>query len=395
MWMVAGALAPLPPRRRFCLRLVAVLSGVLGLSFSLTACSDADADARREFPPPYTLDPDDPSVLVVREDLVARLTSEPASLSSEGASVSGFGRLDFAPDAAYAVRVPFDSQVERVLVSVGDAVSAGQPLAELRSSEVAQLRAQVRKATITVQIQSQLVERLRPLVADGTASARELAEAMAAVDAARAELNGARDALAAGGATTGRGDRFTLRASAPGRVIKRSVSPGERVSRESEEPQFAIGDPERIVVKASFPERDAIWLREGARCTFTVHAIGQDVFEGTLIQVVRAVDPQTRASRVVCQPDGQDPRFSAGMVARVWAEARSEERVLVPRSALLLRRDDWVVFVRAGDGRLVRRAVEPGLALGDRVQIVRGVEAGEDVITSGAVLLDGQLDALL
>lgn len=371
---------------------------LLPLALALMGCSGpASADQRREFPPPYTLDPEQPSLLVVREDLIPRFSWVVAGQSTVGAAIEGIGRLGFAPDASYAMRVPFPSHVERVLVGIGDRVTARQALAELRSSEVAKLRAQARHLDITLRMQKELVQRIEPLAQDGTASARELTEAMAAVESTQAELEGVRQALSAGGVSGGNGELFVLRASTAGTILARNLSPGERLSGEGEQPAFLIGDPERLVVRASFPERDSVWLRKGVACSFTVHALGE-TFPGTITRLVRAVDRETRSSTAICEPTTQDPRFSAQMVARVRVSVESEdgaERVVVPRSALLLRRDDWVVFVRAGEGRLERRAVRPGITLGDHVQILDGVRAGEEIITQGAVLLDGELDVLL
>jgi hypothetical protein len=67
----------------------------------------------------------------------------------------------------------------------------------------------------------------------------------------------------------------------------------------------------------------------------------------------------------------------------------------VPRSAVLLRRDERVVLVRTSANEVVRRAVTTGLAFGSDIQILAGLRAGELVVSEGAVLLDGELDQLL
>ena len=83
------------------------------------------------------------------------------------------------------------------------------------------------------------------------------------------------------------------------------------------------------------------------------------------------------------------------MLARVDVSVHGEDRILVPRDALLMKRDRWVVFVRADERTVERRFVVPGLSLGGHVQIAEGIAPGEHVIVRGAVLLDGELDVLL
>lgn len=377
--------------------LLSVLAlGVLALGGSALGCgTPAEASGRRVFLPPYAVDPDEPNTLLIREDIVAKLATGEASSSDTEAEIVGFGRVGFAADASYAVSVPFNSLVERVLVNIGDAVEPGTPLAELRSSELARVRAEETNALVQVRVQTQALERLRPLLADGTATDREVAEAEAALDVARAELASARQALEAAGARRGRGDRYTLRATSRGHVLERTIAPGERVGDDADQPAFLIGDPESLVVRASFPERDTAWLREGASCRFTVHALHGRTYEGVVARVVRAVDPATRSAVGYCQPSTHDPDLRAEMIARVHVVVRGTDHVVVPRSALALHRDAWVLFVRTAEDKLERRRVEPGLTLGDQVQIVRGVEAGERVVTEGVVLLDGELDVLL
>lgn len=386
-------LAPMqkPPHSRFGFRLLSLFALALPL---ISGCADARATQEPISEPPYRVSSDSPDRLIVRDDLLSRLKTTLATESSESARLVGFGRMGFAPDAAYAVRVPFPSHVERVLVGPGDKVKAGQALAELRSSDLARLRAESSRAQVEVELQAQAVKRLRPMVEDGTATGRELAEAEAALKMAEAERASIQQSLVASNITGGAGGRYTLRASNEGSVIRRQVAVGERISPE-DDPAFLIGNPSRLVAHASFPERDLPWLKEGARCFFTVDAVGGDLFEGVLSRVLPAVDPKTRAAEALCEPKDNQHTFTAETRARVEAEAEGANRLLLPRSALLLKRDEWVAFVLVDDHIVERRRVRPGISLSDRIQILDGILPGEKVITEGAVLLDGELDVLL
>ncbi|MEZ4394569.1 MAG: efflux RND transporter periplasmic adaptor subunit [Polyangiales bacterium] len=367
-----------------------VALGILG------ACArSVPRTARGEFPAPYQIDTASPPHLRVRADLDRLLETQTVSPSGVRASLVGYGRMGFAPNASYAVRVPYPSFVERVRVDVGDGVTRGQPLVDLRSSEVARLRAEAANGQVSVNAERQTLARLARLVADGTATERELAESRSRLQSALAQLAGVRSALQAAGINGGEGDRYTLRAAVEGRVLIRHVDPGERVSPDDAQPAFLVGDPQRLVVRAAFPERDAVWLAEGLPCVFTVSALGEDRFEGSISHLVRAVDPRTRSADATCAPTRQDPRLTSEMVARVEVRVSGGRQVVVPRSAVLLRRDEPVVFVRVSPGVLERRSIEPGLSMGDQMQIARGLHAGERVVTRGAVLLDGELDQLL
>jgi len=368
---------------------------VLGLLLAACAREPRVRATHRDFAPPFQIDPNAPTQLRVRADLDAKLITETLHTLPLRARLVGYGRVAFAPNASYAVRVPFTSFVDRVLVSVDDVVVPGQPLAELRSSEAARLRAELTDAQVALAANRQALARIERLTRDGTATERELSEARAQVQTGTAHLAGLRAQLDAAGIPAGEGDKYVLRATSAGRVLVRNVDPGERMSADSTDPAFLIGDPDRLVVRASFPERDAVWLDEVHACAFTVNAVGADRFDGQLSQIVRAVDPTTRSAVATCAPAKQDHRLAAEMQARVKVQVDGPPKLFVQRAALMLRRDETVAFVRTAPGVVERRHIETGLSLGDMVQVIHGLSEGEQVVVRNAVLLDGELDQLL
>jgi RND family efflux transporter MFP subunit len=178
-------------------------------------------------------------------------------------------------------------------------------------------------------------------------------------------------------------------------VLSRQISAGERVDPESDKPIFLIGNPSAVVVRAAFPERDAPLLREGSPCSVCVPALGSGKIPGSVVNLVHALDMRTHTVEASCAPSTGDARLSADMTAKVDVTVHGTGVLVVPRSAVLLRRDARVVFVATGDERLSRRSVDLGASVGDNVQIVKGVQAGERVVTANAVLFDGELDRVL
>jgi cobalt-zinc-cadmium efflux system membrane fusion protein len=324
------------------------------------------------------------------------LVTAPVRTSNDAAEIEGFGHAEFAPGASYAVRAPFDGYAERVHVQVGDHVQAGALLATLRSSEVARLRAEARRLSVTLATERDGLARTERLVAENAASTREVVEARGRIAALNAELAGIRDSLSAARAGGDGANLLQLRAPREGDVLMRTIEPGERVQTSDPEAAFLIGDARSLVVGANFPERDASVLEAGAECSFVVPSLGDTRFRGHVSNVVRTIDRQTRTARVVCTPDvANDGRLRAEMVARVSVGVRGRGALVVPRSAVLLLRDERVVMVRHGAQEVERRVVSAGLTLGRDIQILSGLAAGESVVVEGAVLLDGELDQVL
>lgn len=359
----------------------------------LTGCAAPTTVAAPQIEAAYEVSAD--GRLRVRPDVWDRLTLLATTTTELRGELVGLGRLEFAPDAAYAVRVPFPAYVESVRVTAGARVQTGDTLATLRSGEVARLRSEVRRLNATLSARRDAVARYQRLVHEGAGSPRELVQAQADLAESEAELRGVREGLRAVQAGRAGADRFVLRATASGQVLQRFIDPGERIAPEDIDPAFLIGDAGRLVAVAGFPERDAVALRDGGACSFVVPALGSLAISGNLMQVVQTVDRDTRTASAVCVPRAPDPRLRGEMAARVQASVVGEDALVVPRGAVLLRRDEFVVFVVVGERLLERRGVTLGTRLGGQVEVLAGLEPGERVVVDNAVLLDGELDLLL
>jgi cobalt-zinc-cadmium efflux system membrane fusion protein len=369
------------------------IAAILALvAVPLAGCSRERPRPNPELPP-YELV--EGGRLRVREDLLPLLKCEKVDESEVAAEIGGLGNISFAPGAAYALRVPFNGFVESVHVDVGQIVTDNQPLATVHSSDLAKLRADLDRMTAEIESEQDAYRRAVTLVSSGAIPDRKIVELKSRVASLQAQAGGLRQSLQAVRASPSGGDLLELHAPRGGHVIVRKLDPGEQVEDPENTPAFVIADPQRLVVKAHFPERDAPLLAEGFPCRIIVPSLGDVALPGRVSSVVRAIDPQTRSVQVVCTIDEIDSRLRAEMLARVTVHIHGPLRVLVPRSAVLLRRDTRVVLVRHGDRELERRTVVVGVNVDTKLEVISGLSAGEEVVVEGAVLLDGELDRLL
>ena len=342
---------------------------------------------------PYALDEE--GLLVVRTDLVPRLIFTRAERSPVFAELHGVGEIDFAPGSLTALRVPFEGIIESVEVSPGTKVALNAVLARVRSSELAKMRADIRRLASELTGQYDAMRRARELVESEAISNRRIIELQAKIGSLEAERNGILFAIRAARATEEGEDLFELLSPRDGEIIERRVEPGEHAHDPENQPAFIVADPASLIVRAQFPERDAPLLKEGFLCRVAVPALGEVPLPGRVVSVVRSIDRERRTVGVTCLFDAVPPGVRAHMLAHVTIAVQGEPVIVVPRDAVLLRRDSRVAFVRHGEDRLERRPVMVGPAIDSRVVVLSGVNEGEDVVTEGAVLLDGELDRLL
>lgn len=333
--------------------------------------------------------------LRVRADLMKLLKFKKVELQEVRAEVAGLGQLAFAPGASYALRAPFDGFVQTVHVDVGQVIDEKYLLAVIRSGELAKIRSEVKRVTAELESEYDALERAKVLVKEEAITNRRVIEIKARVGSLEAQRNGLIQSLSAAQTSEEGNDLFELRAPKGGHILQRKLDPGELVRDPDNEPAFLIGDPTKLIVRANFPERDAPLLREGFACTVSVPSLGNRTLAGELSSVVKAIDPTTRTVQAICKLVKPDERLRADMLARVTVTVIDKPRLLVPRSAVLLRRDTSVVLVKCGDQELERRTVVTGTTIGDRLEVVSGLLENEEVVVEGAVLLDGELDQLL
>jgi len=175
---------------------------------------------------------------------------------------------------------------------------------------------------------------------------------------------------------------------ASGFAVARSVTAGEKIASGQE--LFRIADLRRVWILADLVGRDAAFVRAGTIADVTVPERGLT----RRAAISRAVPPQfdaaTQSARLRLEADNPDEALRPDMLVDVRLQVALPPAITVPTDALLESGLSARVFVERADGAFEPRDVATGWRFGDRVEIVRGLAAGDRVVTSGAFLLDSE-----
>jgi Cu(I)/Ag(I) efflux system membrane fusion protein len=150
---------------------------------------------------------------------------------------------------------------------------------------------------------------------------------------------------------------------------------------------FRIAAIDRVWVEAELYEADVALARPGTPADVTLPYLPGERFEGTVSLVTPFVDGETRTARARIEISNPGHALLPGMYATVSLRRELGERLVVPASAVLYAGQRRFVFVDAGEGRLRPRAVETGLRDGERLEVLSGLEAGEQIVVSGNYLI--------
>jgi RND family efflux transporter MFP subunit len=179
-----------------------------------------------------------------------------------------------------------------------------------------------------------------------------------------------------------------IRAPFDGYVEKRFVNLGELVKTQMPVMSVVRVDPLKVI--AEIPEKMAPWIHDGQPVQLHVDAYPDRTFTGKVSRISPAVSTSTRAFPFEALVPNTDAALKPGTFARVHIESGKQDNVLtLPYSALQYRYGVNRVFVIAGD-KLVARELKVGDRMGDRIEIVDGVKAGDQVaVTDVDTLVDG------
>jgi len=258
---------------------------------------------------------------------------------------------------------------ERAL-EVAEASHARYALAVQRAArELKRHRELAQREIVSVDRFDQLESVHALAVADEAVAAARVGEARAAVEAARAEL-----------------DKTVLRAPFDAIIAEVSVELGEWVT-----PSVALLaapdlidaiDPRSLYISAPIDEVDAGRLAPGQRARVTIDSHPGQSFEGRVVEVAPYVlDLEQQNRTVEVEVELEDEALAATLLPGTSADVElvlevKEDALHVPAFALL---DGDRVFV-IEEGQAVERQVETGLASWTEVEILSGLEEGEEVI---------------
>lgn len=140
---------------------------------------------------------------------------------------------------------------------------------------------------------------------------------------------------------------------------------------------------DRLRLEMEVLETEIRHIRLGARAEIELAALPMKTVSGRVVSVNPTIDAERRTCRVLIEIENPDRAVRPGMFADVRVEAaRYEDRLLVPREALLTRDDRKVVFAYEG-GRAKWRYVETGEETDDMVEVREGLAARDTLITAG------------
>jgi len=318
--------------------------------------------------------------------------------SSFRKTVETTGVVDFDNDQATSVLAPFSGPVSRLLVSLGQHVKLGAPLAVVDSPDFAAAISAYRKAIATAQTLRRLADLDKDLTAHNGVSKREADQAETDAVNAEADREAALQALVSlqvpadsikaiqEGRSVSRVDGV-IRAPVAGTVVEKLITPGQLLQAGST-PCFTVADLSRVWVLAQVFGNDLEAVRVGDAAE-VITGIGENTFSGTVDNIAALVDPDTRSVAVRVVAKNPADFLKKQMYVRVLIHAQKQSTgTLIPVSAVL--RDDVnlpFVYAVQADGSFARQHVTLAYRSGDQYDIAEGLKTDDEIVVDGGLFV--------
>jgi Cu(I)/Ag(I) efflux system membrane fusion protein len=328
-----------------------------------------------DYIPVYADEQDEPGTVKVSLDKIQRIgvKTEKVGTQSLARTVRAVGIVDHDETLLTIVAVRSEGFIEDLFVNkTGQHVTQGEPLFRLYSPQI-QLA------------QTDLIVAMRARGRPGE-------------DADRA-LQGAMQRLRNLGVPQSRIDEVRKTSTNPrtldwpspaeGDVIEKKIINGQRVMAGDE--LYRIADHSRVWLIADVAESDIAMIKVGMTATVSLRAMPSQPIEGEVTFIYPLLKPETRTVSVRIELANPENLMKPSMYADVVFHIGDEAAVAaVPDSSVIDSGSRQVVLIAKGEGRFEPRAVKLGRRGGGYVEVLEGVSAGEEVVTSATFLIDAE-----
>jgi membrane fusion protein (multidrug efflux system) len=272
-------------------------------------------------------------------------------------------------DHSVIVTCEIDGIIVEIPFHEGRRLAAGDLIARLNDD---QLKAEVQRARALRDQAKSTWERVKNIVDQGAGAPQDLDDATAALKVAEADL-----ALAAT-----RLDKTRITAPFSGLAGQRLISQGTFMRAGT--PITRLAQVDKLRVTFAVPERILGSMRLGAQVAVTTPAFPEVKLTGVVDVIEPQLDTATRTVGIVALVDNPEEVLRPGMSATISVVLQERaEALTIPTDAVFVEDGQAYVFAIKPDSLVTRVPVILGTRLADVVEVLEGLDAGQQVVKAG------------
>lgn len=355
-------------------------------------------------------------VLTEAQEKNAKIQTEPLSVMDIELQITIPAQFKARNQSIERVYSPIDGKITDVYVEPGTILKIGQPIVKIKSDEISQIQLEFLEKILDIDanynelkaqynLSNQNYNREKTLYNEKISSRAEYEAAYAQLrkDKANIEalnlkrsslINVYRQRLAVYGGSIDNVIKtkqiypyITIKATKNGVLLERKVNPGEIVEKNRE--LFNLADLKTIWLVGYAFEKDSPYLHLGEAVTGTIEGSSSTI-NGVLSYVSPILDNTTKTLEVRAEIPNKDFKIKPNMYAEMFVNTGVAHVLAIPTDAVEKFGDYNFAYVKVAPHTYEERKVETGKKNDKYTEIISGVKAGEEVVTTGSFELLGE-----
>ena len=357
-------------------------------------------------------------ILKVSEETKASigLKTDTAQIKKVNFEIKYNGIVKEIPNKSFFVASPINGRVLSVLVDPNQVVVKGQKLAEISSQDVAQLQFDVTKEEIDLEglveqakleltLQEANFQRESKLFEDGITAKKDFLDAENKYKIAKnnleilekkkesiTELAEKRLSILGSHISDASSNAGYARITSPtaGIILKRSINPGEVV--EVDKVLFEVSNLSEVYLESQVYEKDLPGISLGKEVAFVTEACPKNMFHGEVSYIAQIVNPETRTVAVRAKIQNPNHKLKPEMFGKMFISLEDKKALVISKQAVQKVDNNDIVYVKAENG-FKEVTVKLGKETDGLVEVISGLNAGQEIVTQGSFWLKAELHA--
>ena len=323
---------------------------------------------------------------LLNKDFLKTIKTAKVVLSNQEQELILTGKVECDPDKLMSYVPLISGVVARTYFSLGDKVQKGQPLLDVRSTELSALQAE----KISLEAEEKVAERelkaTQAMFDDNMLSEKELLEAKGKLTQIRAGIAKIKSDMGFYGADKGNGV-FTVNAPMSGFVVQKKASQGTTISADYEA-VFTIADLSTVWITVNVYAGNLLFVKEGMEVEMTTLSYPDEVFYGKINALSQVFDPEEKVLKARIVMKNNDLKLKPEMSMLIKLKDKTSQPLLaIPSESLIFDANQYFVVVEETPEKFVIRKITPVGHHNKTTYVSSGLSEGENVVIKNQLLI--------
>lgn len=321
--------------------------------------------------------------------VLSKLTTEAVNPEPYRMEFTTSGVVRAIPSRYAEIASPVAGRVVKSFVRLGQKVAAGSPVFEISAPAVFEAGKSYYQARQEMELALKSLNREKDLMRNKVGVQKELEEAEVNYELKKKDYENMVAALKVFQINPDEmalGQPLIVRSPIVGEVVKDRIVMGQYM-KEDAEPVAVIADLSKVWVVAHVKEKDLNLIQALDEVEIRLVAMPDKPLSGKIYHISEMLDEETRSVEVLIECDNTARQMKPEMYGTVKLSDREAEAIRIPTSAILQEEENMYALVSLGTNKYRKQKIETGATEGGKTLILSGLEAGDEIIATGAFYL--------